>query len=107
MLGWKTYSFGELQLVHHRVTGTADGLLRDKVKHGVACYVSAYHPLFVLASCMVRLMQKPYVIGSAAICFGFLKGYVTRMSRVSDQSYVTYIRRQQLRRLCGMQTIWH
>ena len=47
MLGWKTYSFGELQLVHHRLTGTAEGLLRDRIKHGVACYVSGYDPLFL------------------------------------------------------------
>ena len=40
MLGWKTYSFPELQLLHHRFTGTEEGLLRDRVKHGVASYVS-------------------------------------------------------------------
>jgi len=107
MLGWKSYSFGDLQLLHHRVTGTAEGVLRDKIKHGVACYVSGYHPLFLVVSCVSRLIQKPYVIGSAAICWGFLKGYLTSMPRVNDQSYVAYIRRQQLRRLCGMQTIWH
>ena len=58
MLGWKTYSFEELRIVHHRLTGSADGVLRDRVKHGVACYVSGYHPLFVAASCFYRLSQQ-------------------------------------------------
>ena len=64
MLGWKSYSFEELRVVHHRFTGSADGLLRDRIKHGVACYVSGYHPLFVAASCFYRLQ-------SAALCHRF------------------------------------
>jgi len=106
MKGWKTYTFTDLGLVHHRFTGSEEGFVRDRVKHGVACYVSGYHPLFVVASCARRLFQKPLVIGSCAIMYGFLKSYVTRPLRLKDRSYFTYIRGQQLRRLCGMETIW-
>ncbi len=106
MLGWKTYAFRELQLFHHRFTGSEDGLFRDRVKHGVACYVSGYHPLFVVASCMRRLSKKPRITGSIGVMYGFLKAHVTRPSRLEDQSYFAYIRNQQLRRLCGMPTIW-
>jgi biofilm PGA synthesis N-glycosyltransferase PgaC len=106
MLGWKTYAFKDLLLHHHRFTGTADGLLPNRVKHGMACYVSGYHPLFVMASCLRRLGQKPYIIGSAATMYGFIKGHFTRPPRVQDRPYVAYIRGQQLRRLFGMQTIW-
>src|ERR1700733_3744632 len=96
MLGWNTYSFGELQLVHHRLTGTAEGLLRDRIKHGVACYVSGYAPLFLLASCVSRLTQKPYVTGSAVIFYGFIKGYWIRAPRVNDKQFIKYVRTQQL-----------
>ena len=106
MLGWRSCSFGELRVVHHRLTGSADGVLRDRIKHGLACYVSGYHPLFLAASCLSRLLQKPYVIGSAAISYGFLKGYFVRMPRVSDARLIKYLRTQQLRRLCGLETIW-
>jgi len=106
MLGWRTHSFPELQLLHHRFTGTEDGLVRDRVKHGMACYVSGYHPLFVMASCMRRITQKPYLVGAAAIMYGFLKAYWNRPPRPEDRSYVAYIRGQQLRRLFGMETIW-
>jgi len=106
MLGWKTYAFADLPLFHHRFTGSEEGLLRDRLKHGVACYISGYHPLYVVASCLSRLTQKPYVIGSLGIMYGFLKAHVTRPARLEDRSYIAYIRGQQLRRLCGMQTIW-
>lgn len=106
MMGWTTYTFADLHLFHHRLTGSEEGLLRDKVKHGVACYVSGYHPIFVAASCMRRLTQKPRVIGSFGTMYGFLKAHVTRPPRLNDRSYFAYIRGQQLRRLCGMQTIW-
>jgi biofilm PGA synthesis N-glycosyltransferase PgaC len=106
MLGWKTRAFEDLQLLHHRVTGAAEGIVRDRVKHGMVCYISGYHPLFVAASCLRRITQKPYVVGSAAIMYGFLKGHMTHPPRLEDRSYVAYIRAQQLRRLCGMETIW-
>ncbi len=106
MLGWKTYAFTGLRLIHHRFTGAEEGLFRDRVKHGVACYIAGYHPLFLAASCVRRFTQKPYVIGSVGIMYGFLKAHATRPPRLEDRSYVAYIRDQQLRRLCGMQTIW-
>jgi poly-beta-1,6-N-acetyl-D-glucosamine synthase len=106
MSGWRTYSFADLHLLHHRLTGSAEGLLRDRVKHGVACYASGYHPLFVAVSCLRRVTQKPYVSGSLAIAYGFLKAYWTHPPRLEDRSYIAYIRGQQLKRLCGMQTIW-
>jgi poly-beta-1,6-N-acetyl-D-glucosamine synthase len=106
MLGWRTHSFPELHLLHHRFTGTEEGLMRDRVKHGMACYISGYHPLFVTASCARRITQKPYLVGAAAIMYGFLKAHWNRPPRPEDQSYVAYIRGQQLRRLFGMETIW-
>jgi biofilm PGA synthesis N-glycosyltransferase PgaC len=106
MLGWKSDTFGELHLCHHRLTGSADGLVRDRIKHGLACYVSGYHPLFVAASCIYRIVHKPYLIGSFAMGYGFVKGYVKHVPRVDDTRLINYMRSQQLRRLCGLETIW-
>jgi hypothetical protein len=106
MVGWETRTIPELQVIHHRVTGSAEGSLRDRVKHGVACYISGYHPLFLAASCVARLTRKPYLVGSAAIGYGFIKSYLKDVPRVGDASLVRYLRSQQLRRLCGLETIW-
>jgi len=105
MMGWQTYSFEDAPLTHLRFTGTAEGRLRDRVKHGVACYISGYHPLFVLASCIFRLPTRPYVVGSLATAYGFVKAHFVQPPRV-DTKIVRYIRGQQLRRLFGLQTIW-
>jgi poly-beta-1,6-N-acetyl-D-glucosamine synthase len=106
MLGWTTRSFSDLPLVHLRPTGAADGHLRDCVKHGMACYTCGYHPLFVLVSCIYRILRKPYLLGSLAIAWGFFKPYFTRQSRLNDKRFRSYLRSQQLRRLCGLETIW-
>jgi poly-beta-1,6-N-acetyl-D-glucosamine synthase len=106
MLGWKTTSFADLRLVHHRPTGAADGLLRDCVKYGLVCYICGYHPFFFAARCVSRLSRKPYVIGTAAMCYGFLKGHLTHAPRVDDTLLIDYLRTQQLRRLYGLATIW-
>lgn len=106
MMGWKTYSFEELRLVHHRLTGAADGLVRDCVKHGMVCYICGYHPLFFAASCLYRLVRKPYIVGSFAILFGFFKGHFTHTLQVNDTKLINYLRTQQLRRLCGLETVW-
>jgi glycosyltransferase involved in cell wall biosynthesis len=106
MLGWQTYSFKELHLVHHRLTGSADGFLRAPVKYGSICFVCGYHPLYVLARCLYRSVRKPYILGSLAMLFGFLKSFFMRTPKVNDEQLIRYLRNQQLRRLCGMQTIW-
>jgi glycosyltransferase involved in cell wall biosynthesis len=106
MLGWRTYTFKELHLLHHRFTGTAESLWKDKVKRGAACYVSGYHPMFLAASCIANLVRRPYLAGSTAIAYGFLRGYWRRAPRVNDKQFIRYLRSQQLRRLCGMNTIW-
>ena len=106
MLGWETRSFKDLRLIHHRLTGAADGFLRDRVKYGSVCYTCGYHPLFVLARCVYRLVRKPYVIGSLAMLFGFLKGYFTNTPHVNDKRLIRYLREQQLRRLFGLKTVW-
>lgn len=106
MVGWKTSSFDELRLIHHRFTGSADGLVRDCVKHGVVCYICGYHPLFLMASCFSRLARKPFIVGSFAIAYGYLKCHFTETAQVNDAKLIRYLRAQQLRRLCGLNTVW-
>ncbi len=105
-LGWATRSFPHLHLIHQRDTGSADGLWPTLVKYGRANYICGYHPLFMISKCMVRLMRKPYLIGSIGLMYGFVSGYLTKVPQVDDRATIAYLRRQQLRRLWGGQTIW-
>jgi hypothetical protein len=105
-LGWRTRSFPDVKALHKRPTGRAMGAWSDAVKNGLADYVAGYHPLFLLAKCVRRCAQRPYLVCSLGMLFGVAKGYIRRVSRVADPELVKYLRRQQLRRLVGLETIW-
>src|SRR6202140_5917856 len=106
MLGWTTRSFPELHLLHHRYTGAADGTWANLVKNGRANYVCGYHPVFMLLKCVRRLRFKPYIVGSAALMYGFLSGYTQRIPQVDEPETIKYLRKKQLARLTGRESIW-
>jgi glycosyltransferase involved in cell wall biosynthesis len=106
MLGWTTKSFPDLHLLHHRYTGAAAGTWANLVKNGRANYVCGYHPLFMLLKCIRRLRFKPYVVGSIALLYGFLSGYFQRIPQVNESATIKYLRKQQLARLFGQESIW-
>ena len=105
-LGWRTRSLVELKVIHLRPTGEVQGVWRDGVKMGRAAYFSGYHPVFMLAKCVRRLFQRPYVIRAAAHGYGFLNAYVKRAPRVGDPALIRYVRNQQIRRLLFLESIW-
>jgi biofilm PGA synthesis N-glycosyltransferase PgaC len=107
MLGWTSLSFRELLMEHHRPTGAAYGMWSGMVKNGRGDYVCGYHPLFEMAKCIKRFVQKPYIIGSVALLYGYLSGYWKRVPRVDDDELIAYLRRQQLNRLLLRDSIWH
>lgn len=106
MLGWSTRSFPDLQLLHHRHTGAADGTWANWVKNGRANYICGYHPAFMLSKCLVRLGKRPFVVGSVALFYGFITGYLKAIPRVDDPKTIAYLRKQQIRRLLRQDTIW-
>lgn len=107
MLGWKTCTFPELTLIHHRVTGAADGSWRNWFKNGRANYIVGYHPLFMLGKCVKRLWRRPYGVASLALGCGFLTGYFSRgPQRVADRHLIRYLRAEQLRALLGRKCLW-
>lgn len=107
MLGWKTRSFPEIILIHHRFTGQADGTWRNWVKNGTANYISGYHPLFMSFKCIKRIFQKPYVIGSLGLFYGFIEGYMKKIPQIDDRELIRYIREQQIRKLMLRKSIWN
>lgn len=106
MLGWNTKTFPQIQLRHYRTTSSGDAHWGGYVKDGRADYVAGYHPLFMLGKCLKRLKSRPYIIGSLAITYGFISGYLHHLPRVDDPGLLRYIRQQQMGRLLGRKTIW-
>jgi len=106
MLGWTSRSFPDLQLLHHRLTGTAEGYWDGIVKNGRANYICGYHPLFMISKCLARLFRKPYIVGSVGLFYGFASGYIKHIPQVDDAKTIRYLRSQQLKRLLGRDSIW-
>ncbi|HZM05593.1 MAG TPA: glycosyltransferase family A protein [Candidatus Saccharimonadales bacterium] len=106
MLGWVTYTYTELKVTHYRFTGDADGSWKNWVKNGRANYITGYHPAFMLAKCISRLRDKPYVIAAAGLCVGFLGGYFKKLPQVEDRELIKYLRQQQIRRLTLRDSLW-
>jgi biofilm PGA synthesis N-glycosyltransferase PgaC len=105
-LGWITRTFSDLHLVHHRTTGTAEGVWAGLVKDGRAAYICGYHPLFMFSKCFIHLLRKPYIVASVGLMYGFVSGYWKRIPQVDDPVTIQYLRRQQMNRLRGGETIW-
>ncbi len=103
-LGWHTRSFPTIQAIHLRPVGASWGSWRDAVKNGHMDYFLGYHPLFMVAKCLRRLVAKPYLINSLGHVWGYLRGYVQRRPRVADPMVIAFLRKQQLRRLLFLST---
>jgi glycosyltransferase involved in cell wall biosynthesis len=106
MLGWSSKSFLDVQIQHHRWTGAAYGRWGGIAKNGKTDYVSGYHPLFLLAKSVARLRQRPYILGSLALLYGYISAYLQKTPRVDDPQLIKYLQQQQLAKLRGQETIW-
>lgn len=100
-LGWRTQTFPDLRVVHHRPTGSADGFWNVLVKYGRANYIAGYHPVFMFCKCIRRIVIKPYLIGSIGLAYGFITGYLQGIPQVNDPDTIAYLRGQQLGRITG------
>ncbi len=105
MRGWKSWSFPELKVVHHRPTGmgNASGILGVRFMQGMCEYGLATHPLFMLIKSLRRaILEPPVLIGGLLRLAGYLYGYVKRESRDMPEQAARFIRRDQFRRVIGL-----
>lgn len=104
--GWRTYTFPELRLVQHKPTGSAAGSWTNSFKNGKANYITGYHPAFMAAKCVKRLLHRPYLVEAVGLSAGFLSGYVKHLPQLADAESIKYLRRQQVRRLLRKPSIY-
>ena len=105
-LGWRSKSFEELHLIHFRETGKADGFWKALVKYGRANYVCGYHPIFMIAKCMKRLLERPVVVGSLVIFYSYFSCYLRKEPQIDEPVAIAYLRKQQIARLLGKPSLW-
>jgi glycosyltransferase involved in cell wall biosynthesis len=102
MHGWNVRSWDEpeLRFVHLRPMGSSQtGVLVGRMRHGYGQYFMGTGFLFMAASALSRVNQKPYLVGSAAMLWGWVRSALQRKPRYENRAFRTYLRRFQFRSL--------
>jgi len=102
MKGWRVASFPDLEVLHHRVTGSAGGMVRGCFRQGRMDHSLGTLPLFELLKVLRRVNISPYLIGSAARLTGFMFSYYRSDKRPVSDEFVAYFRKEQRGRLLNL-----
>jgi biofilm PGA synthesis N-glycosyltransferase PgaC len=100
--GWKSCSYTDLQVIHHREMGTVgrsvyEARFRSGVTECIVGFGFAYHVIRALS----RVLEKPYVIGTALIMAGYVWARLSRQPQVVPDYIAKHIRREQMHRLAS------
>jgi len=102
MAGFKTASVEdpELQILHLRLMGSSDrGVYRGRLRWGRGQWHMGSAFLYVLASGLFRMGERPYVVGGLFIVLGYLQAASERAPRLEDSDFRRDLRRWQYQRL--------
>lgn len=100
MKGWKTRTFTERQVHHHRKMGTGKaGPLGARYSLGRQDYYLGNHPLWQASRTLYQMRYKPYVAGGLALFVGYAVSALQGQKRQVSDELVAFIRQEQLERL--------
>lgn len=100
--GWIARSWDEpdLRFVHLRPMGSSQqSVYTGRMRHGFGQYFMGTGFVYMAASALLRTTQRPFVLGSAAMMWGWLKSALRGAPRYGDKAFRTYLRRYQWRSL--------
>ncbi len=102
-MGWRAQSWDEpeIRYEHLRPMGSSQkSVYHGRMRHGRGTYLIGTHPLFFLASALMRsVRQRPYVTGAAYAAYGYLQAAASGAKRYGDPEMTRFIQRFQLRSL--------
>jgi hypothetical protein len=98
--GWKTRSYKDLPVVHHRQLGTVGrSLYETRFSNGLTQYLVGFGFTYHLMRALSRVLERPYVIGAALVFAGYMWGLLSRQPKVVPDAIIGFIRREQKARL--------
>jgi len=92
MRGFETRTFPELVAVHHRMWGSADGILRGRARHGRCAYIVHYPLPWVALRALKTSRMRPWGLSGMAYLGGYLGAGLRSVPRVEDPAFRTFIR---------------
>ena len=102
MMGWQACSWDDpdLRFVHLRPMGSSQqGVYTGRMRHGYGQYFMGTGFFFMAASALSRVNQRPYLFGSAAMLWGWVRSALARKPRYDDPAFRAFLRRYQRRAL--------
>jgi poly-beta-1,6-N-acetyl-D-glucosamine synthase len=101
MRGYKTRTFPELVARHYRQTGSADGALRGRARHGLCAYILHYPLPWVTLRAFKVARERPRAISGVAFLYGYVRAALTRAPQVDDPEFRRFVRRELRQRARG------
>ena len=103
MLGWRASSWDdlpELRFRHLRPMGSSQkGILTGRARHGFGQHFMGTSLPYLIASAVARVGEPPAVIGSMAMCWGWLRAFLRGEPRFDAPDFRRFLRRYQWRAL--------
>lgn len=102
MKGWIACSWDdpELRFIHLRPMGSSQtGILTGRMRHGYGQYFMGTGFAYMVANALNRINEKPYVLGSLAMVWGWLRSRLRGEARFDDPEFRLFLRRYQWRAL--------
>lgn len=100
MKGWKTRTFTEKTLFHHRKMGTGKGnILKARYRLGKEDYYIGNHPLWEIARGFYQMKSKPYILSGVLLLFGYFTSCLMRNKKISSPDLIKFVRNEQMKRL--------
>ncbi|RZU39960.1 glycosyltransferase [Edaphobacter modestus] len=97
--GWHVRALPELKVMHHRVTGGADSLLRHRFREGKMDFSVGSHPAFELVKCARRFPEHPACVGTIARLAGFFSSYFNSELPLVPPEIVDFLRKEQMNKV--------
>lgn len=99
MGGYTVRSFPDLESLHLRPLGSADGVLRGHARHGECAYISHFTASWVALRAVKIMGRPPYVLSGLAFFFGYVRAAALRRGRIEDHEYRRFTHRELRRRM--------
>lgn len=100
MKGWIACSWDDpdLRFIHLRPMGSSQqGIFVGRMRHGYGQYFMGTGLVYMTASALYRIKTKPYVLGSLAMLWGWIKSAIERRPRYDDAAFRKFLRRYHRR----------
>jgi biofilm PGA synthesis N-glycosyltransferase PgaC len=99
MLGWLASSWDDpaLRFIHLRPMGSShQGIITGRKRHGFGQYFMGTSLLYMTVSALYRATKPPYLVGGAAMWWGYVKSWLEGKERFDDLEFRRFLRRYQL-----------